>query len=525
MKKILSLILIALMLFSLSACEGAESGTGEASRTITVGLDMTNLNTLDIFESDYNVVLQTVDAVFDRLLDKNRDTMELEPNLLAEMPTMSEDGLTYTFKMREDIVWSDGTPLTAKDVEFTFNYFYAKDTASENTWVGEAILGCLEMEQGEADKLEGFELIDDYNFKITLYKPDSAFLSTLATSYFAILPAHLRPEAGDEWGHTYLPVGSGPFKYTYFDAGVKCEMVPNENYHGTKPDCDKLVLLNMDASTALMEFEAGHIDFCALSADQIEDARNRLGKNLQENLVVGGIRINVNNGMAPLDDIRVRKALALSVDVDAIVDGYYKGSVVRLNGVLPKGIPGFDPDLEAIPYDPEQAKALLAEAGYPDGIDLEMSVRDSDYDYINVCQLMQEQMAASGIRMSIIRMDTSAFNDKLNSGNCQLAMRGIYADYMNAYMYHYNFGTEYSFNRSIALSDPKVDELLQQEVLLIGDENAKVSAELDKYLCKELYAVVPLFQAKKYYLVSDRVTNLFIKADNLYNFAEIAVVG
>lgn len=193
MKKFFAILLAAAMVFSLAAC-GSNSKAGNAEdrgRDVVIGLDMTNLTTLDVWYSDWNETFELSDAVFDRLFDKNPDTLELELNLLADWPTISDDGLTYTCKLRDDVKWSDGEPLTAKDVEFTCNYFYSK---SENTWISETIQGSEEVENGEAETVSGFKLIDDYTFEITLKEPYSAFEATLATSMMPVLPAHLRTE-------------------------------------------------------------------------------------------------------------------------------------------------------------------------------------------------------------------------------------------------------------------------------------------------------------------------------------------
>ncbi len=539
MKKLLALLLALAMIFTMAACTSSsqeESSGGnepepatepEAASTdkwIRIGMDMTNFTTLDVFDSDYNEVLQASDAIFDRLFNKNKDTLELEPCLLAEMPTVSEDGLTYTCKLRQDVKWSDGTPLTAKDVEFTLNYFYAKDTASENTWISELIKGCLEMEEGTADTLEGFKLIDDYTFEITLYQPYGIFEATMATSYMAILPAHIRPNYGDEWGTTVMPIGSGPYKVESFDPGVKLVLVPNENYWGKVPEIDGIIISNMNSATGIMEYEAGNIDFCKIDTDLVEDTMNRFPNNTYEQLVVGGTRIGLNTSMKPLDDPRVRKAFAMAFDRDAIISGYYQNHVAELNGVIPFGIPGNDGTLEATPYDPEGAKALLAEAGYPDGIDLEVAIRESQNDFSFIFQYIKDQVEPLGIRMNITKMDSSAYSETRQQCQIMVTMTQIYADFIDSYQYVYNqFNSKVSDRRSIALHDDWFDEKSNELLCLSGEENAKLARELDEYLCKELYATIPICQDKMYYLCTDRVKGLFIKSDNLFNFDGLSV--
>lgn len=521
MKKVLVSVLVLAMVFSLAACGNAPAKQGEESRDVVFGRDMTNLTTLDVWDSDFNCVFEVSDAIFDRLFDKNPNTLELELNLLEEWPTISDDGLVYSFKLKEGVEWSDGKPLTAKDVEFTLNYFYA---TSENTWVSETILGCDEVEAGEADYLEGFKLIDDYNFEVTLKEPYSAFLATLATSMIPILPAHLRLDAGDAWGTTVMPVGSGPYKAVAFEPGVSLELVPNENYRGTIPDLDRLLIKNMDGSTAMMEYEAGNIDFFILSSDQVEDAKARLANNLHQQTVASGVRIGMNLSMAPLDDVRVRKAFALAIDLDAILNGYFKGNVAPLNGVIPSGIPGYDSALEQTPYDIEQAKALLAEAGYADGITLEVAIKENQDDFAFIFQLIQEQAAEAGIKLNITKMDSSAYSETRQNGQIMVTMTQLAADFIDSHQYVYNqFNSVVSDRRSICLHDEYFDQRSTEARYVTGAENAAIAKELDRYLCKEIYATIPICQDIMSYICSDRVSNLFIKGDNIVNFAGVSV--
>lgn len=534
MKKLSVFLLIFSLILPMAACapssengDGAESGDmlpGE-DRWVRIGMDMTNLNTLDVFDSDYNEVLQVSDAVFDRLYNKNKDTLELEPCLLAEMPEVSEDGLTYTCKLRRDVKWSDGTPLTAKDVEFTLNYFYDKDTASENTWISELIKGCMEMEAGESDYLEGFRLIDEYTFEITLYQPYGIYEATMATSYMAILPAHIRPNYADEWGTTVMPVGSGPYKVESFEPGVKLVLVPNENYWGEVPEIDGIIIQNMDSATAIMEYEAGNIDFCKIDTDLVEYTSEKFPDNVREQLVVGGTRIGLNTSMKPLDDPRVRKAFAMAIDKEAIIEGYYQNHVAELNGLIPDGIPGNDGTITPTEYDLEAAKALLAEAGYPDGINLDVALRETQSDFAFIFQLIQDQVAQAGINLSITKMDSSAYSETRQNNQIMVTMTQIYADFIDSYQYVYNqFNSKVSDRRSIGLHDDWFDEKSNELLCLSGEENAKVARELDEYLCKEIYATIPICQDKIYYLCTDRVEGLFIKRDNLFNFSGLSIV-
>lgn len=134
MKRVLVILLLVGMMLSVCSCGPKEPAVEPTpDRIVKIGRVMANLVTLDVWHTSLNPTFQVSDAVFDRLLDKNPETLELECNLIEDFPTISEDRKTYTFKLKEGVKFHDGTELTTEDVEFTFNYFYARETASDNT--------------------------------------------------------------------------------------------------------------------------------------------------------------------------------------------------------------------------------------------------------------------------------------------------------------------------------------------------------------------------------------------------------
>lgn len=528
MKKLLTIVLCVVMILALLVSCGGQPGqnTGGSSskdRIMRIGHDMTLIQTLDVWKTSLNSVFQVSDAIFDRLFDKDPDTLELRLNLLEDWPTISEDRKTYTFKLKKGVKFHDGTELTSEDVEFTFDYFYNKDTASNNTWVCEVIKGCDKMMAGETDKLEGFKIIDKYTFSIELMYPYSAFEAVLATSMMPIIPKKARLEAGDAWGSSVM-VGSGPYMLKYFKPAETLELTVNPDYHGKKPDVDGLKMVNMDPSTALMEWEAGNIDFCEVPTDLVNDYRKRFPKQFKEQPVVGSIRLGMNLSMPPLDDINVRKAIAMSIDQDELVNGYFKGNKVRLNGILPEGIPGFDPNAKATPYDPEGAKALLAASGYPNGVKFTANVSETSSSFKFELQLLKEQLAKAGITMEIEQIDNATYYERRGVNQIQSMLADWYADFIDADMYLYTlFHSDYSPSFSISYNNPWYDSQVELGRTLEGDEKAELYRKLDAYLSTEEYVYVPLYQDKVFFLCSDRLTGVFIKKDNLYTFANASI--
>lgn len=523
MKKLLATILLAAMVLSLCAC-GNNQTAQSGDRIVRIGRVMNNLTTLDVWRTSLNPTFQVSDAMMDRLLDKNPETLELECNLLEDFPTISEDRKTYTFKLKEGVKFHDGTELTSEDVEFTFNYFYNRDTASDNTWVCEVIKGCQEMMNGEADTLSGFKVIDKYTFSIELLYPYSAFESVLAVSMLPILPKKARLEAGDEWGLTVL-VGSGPYKLKSFEPGKSLEMEVNPDYHGKVPNVDGIKMINMDTSTALIEWEAGNIDVAEVPSELVPDYESRFPNNLKKQVLVGTVRLQLNCTIPPLDDLNVRKAIAMAIDKTELVDGYFNNNVVAINGIIPEGIPGFNNNMPSdFKYDPEGAKQLLTDNGYPNGVTITATVRESSTSFPKELQILKEQLAKANINMEIEKIDSAGYTEKRNSNNMQCMLADWYADFIDADMYLYSlFHSDYSSSYSVGLNDSWYDSQVELARALEGDEKRELYEKLDDYLAYEVFSFVPLYQDQIFIVTSDRVDGVFVKKDCLYTFANASI--
>ncbi|MBQ8564010.1 MAG: ABC transporter substrate-binding protein [Firmicutes bacterium] len=530
MKKYLSLLLCLVMIFSLAACGNSGSDDGgdaaSADKIVKIGRNMANTQNLDVWTTTLTPVFQISDAVFDRLYDKNPETMELELNLLADWPEISEDRTVYTFKLKEGVKFHDGSDLTSEDVEFTFNYFYDRDTASTNTWVCGVIKGCEEMMAGEADTLEGFKVIDEHTFSIELMYPYGAFESVLATSMLPILPSDARIAAGDTWGLDTL-IGSGPYKLVSFEPAESVELAVNPDYHGNVPNVDGIKMMNMDTSTAIMEWEAGNIDFCDVSNSQVADVESKYPDNLQSQVMMGSVRFQLNQSMAPLDDVNVRKAIAMAIDKSPLIDGYLEGRANPLYGCIPEGIPGWVDDSEgAVAYDPEGAKKLLEESGYPDGVTFDAVVRESSDSFKYELQILQDMLKEAGITMEIVQVDSASYTEMRNNNKMQSMLADWYADFVDADMYLYTlFHSDYSNGYSCANNDEWFDEQVELARTMSVEEKGVLYEQLDKYLANEVFAFVPLYQEKQYCLCSDRLEGVFLKKDCLYTFRDASITN
>jgi ABC-type transport system substrate-binding protein len=283
-----------------------------------------------------------------------------------------------------------------------------------------------------------------------------------------------------------------------------------------------------------MEFEAGNIDICPLATSvapgYLKDPK--FAKNVKYTEFMGIWALHFNMAIKPFNDIRVRQALAYATDLDTLCNVYYEGGKTPANSLIPKGIPGYNAANPVHEYNPQKAKALLAEAGYPDGITFLASVRNRP-DINEVFEVLQAQYKESGITMQLELIDYGSFAQKRKQeGGTQLYLITWYADYVDPDMYLYllyhssvsdnfanGFSKQYNAKES-AWYDSQVEK-----GRLISDQNEKITfySNLERWLTTEFYGEVPLFCASEFYMVSDRVTGVVYKSDWLYSY-ENAVI-
>jgi ABC-type transport system substrate-binding protein len=343
-----------------------------------------------------------IKSLFDGLMDYNPGTTELIPDL-AESYTVSEDGLVYTFTLHEGVKFHNGRELVAADIKYSIERAVNPETQSPGQGFFWQIKGFDEMAAGEADELSGITTPDDHTVRIELSQPDATFLQIVAINFAFAVPREEVEKHGPDFGRN--PVGTGGYKMTEWTLGQRVVFERNEDYfRDGVPYLDKITFeVGQEPQVALLRLKRGEVD---VLGDPIPSANFLQEKDDPANagLIVEGELlhtgyITMNTTQPPFDDKLVRQAVNMAINKERIVrivNG--RGSVA--NQPLPPAMPGYDPNHEGYPYDPERAKELLAEAGHPNGFETELYAMNTDPNP-RIAQSFQQDLAAIGIKAEI----------------------------------------------------------------------------------------------------------------------------
>jgi len=348
-------------------------------------------------------------------------------------------------------------------------------------------------------EFKSIEAVDAQTVKFTLCYPDPAFASKVAFSVFSILDTeYLDRMGGDSVKMSDEPNGTGPYLLKEWVRGDHITYEANPNFWGT-PAKVKTVIFRWSEQSAQrkLELESGTVDGIDNPApEDFESIKANADLQLNERQALNIFYIGFNNDTPPFDNVLVRKAISLGIDRQRIVDEYYpEGSLVAKTFVPPALVPGYNPDASWYDYDPVEAKKVLAEAGYPDGLEVTLSFRNVVRGYLatpdKVAQEIQGQLAEIGVTVKLEQMESAAFIDATSAGERGFYLLGWGADYPDATnFYNYHFGTEN--NKQFGALYPDIVE----EILAAGKvaDPAIRQQHYDKVndLLKEYVVMIPV---------------------------------
>ena len=454
--------------------------------------------------------------VFNRLVETENDDqgrMQILPSL-AESWEVSEDGRCYTFCLRKGVNYSNGSPLTSADVEYTFKRLLTHPDSC-NRDIADDIVGAAALERGETNELEGFRVIDDTTFSITLEKPFEAFLACLSMPGASILDRETTEAAGEFFGKDPAwTVGTGSFILQEWEAGKGMKLTANRDCWTGAPKCDGLDLRFLTEPEAIrMMFENGELDI--LDLDEVGNSVEYFihGDIYQDRLYkvqrIGIHYIALNESIEPLNDVRVRKALQLALNRTTILDAVYSGRGNIENGIYPHGLYGFNPDLPEIPYDPEGAKTLLEQAGLPEGFELTLSVNASSTGWDkSLLELVASMWKKIGVKATVEILPESEFMRLRKSGKLACYTALWTADFNDPDNFVYTFfgNRENTTFRSLCYDNEEIMKRVRGARTIQDSElRLKEYQELERIIIQEDAAWIPLFSRLRYYVASEQI--------------------
>lgn len=371
--------------------------------------------------------LRVTRQVYDALLDYSEKDTSIRPALATSWEN-SADGLTWTFKLRKNVKFHDGTPFNAEAVKFNFDRWRDKSNPYHQGefeyWVG--------MFGGFPGVVKSVDVVDEYTVKFVLERPVAPFLANLAMSPFSIASPTAIKKYGEEYGNH--PVGTGPFKFVRWDRGDKIVLEANKDYWDGKPYLDKVIFRTIPENSArLMELQSGSIDLIdGVNPDDV--ALAKADKNLQiflrPSFNIGYLAMNMEK--KPFDNVKVRQAVAMAINKAGIVKAFYAGLAEPAKNPMPPSLWGYNNKVKDWPYDPAKAKKLLAEAGFPNGFSTTLWAMPVARPYMpqpqKIGEAIQADLAKIGIKATITSFDWGTYLDKTSNGEHDMALLGWTGD-------------------------------------------------------------------------------------------------
>jgi len=364
---------------------------------------------------------------------------ELVPDLATEVPTaenggISKDGRVYTFHIRPGVKFAPpvNREVTAQDFKYSFERML-KEPLAPATFFYTGVVGAQDFIDGKADHVKGYEVVDDHTVRITLEKPDGAFLMAMTMPFTSVMPREWVEKVGKQIKRR--PLGTGPYIIDHWTPGQEIVAKRNPNWTGDRDQwLDEIhFIFSANPSTALLKLQRGEVDLLGDTVPEADYQRVKSDPTWSKYLVsepqIAWYYVFLNVLEKPFDDVKVRQAINHAIDTDKIMK-IMAGQASPLHQIFPNGMPGHVPDKVYYQYDPAKAKQLLAEAGYPNGFKTTFYSHNVD-PFPKLAQSIQADLKEIGIDASIKLMDRATYWDfiALKKSHAGIGLSDWYQDF------------------------------------------------------------------------------------------------
>jgi len=423
-RSIALVLVLALCVAALAGCGTKGTGTGTtgggtsaANDTFTYaqGADPRGLDPALVDDGESSKIIVNI---YESLLKYKDDSTEVEPSL-AESWTISDDGLTYTFKLRQGVKFHDGTDFNAEAVKFNIDRQCPPLVTADMSY-GPFVFGSV----------KNVEVVDPYTVKINLSQKNSAFLANLAMSLAAPMVSPTALKAGNN-SVMEAPCGTGPYKFVAWHKAENVVLVRNDEYWGEKAKIKNVIFRFIsDNSARVLALNNGEVDMIdgidATVVDQITQAGNKLFE-------APGMNVNYmayNTTTKMFKDVAARKAFSQAINVDELVKSLYQGYSEKATTILPTFVPGYDKTVTQVGYDEAAAKAGLAAAGIKK-VHMITYSNPRPYNAATgeaLATAIQGYLQKVGVDCTIDKYDWATYKEKVKGGDYDVAFYGWIGD-------------------------------------------------------------------------------------------------
>ncbi|WP_019601810.1 peptide ABC transporter substrate-binding protein [Teredinibacter turnerae] len=466
--------------------------------------------------------LNIVRALFESLVELDGTSLEPIPGC-AERWEVSEDGLQYRFVLRDNLTWSDGTPIKAEDFIYAWRRALNPSSPSPNVALFYPIAGAENYASngggGEGTSQLGVTS-EGREITIRLRQRTPYFLETLAHPVFAPVPRHLVDQCENAaaqqcqpWTRPGTMVGNGPFKLNAWELNQRVALEKNAHYwdreHVLLEGIEFIPIENQLAEERAFRTGQVHLTYTSqMAIEKIAEYRKKRPDVLYQSQNYASYYYIFNTRIPPFDQVKVRRALALAIDRELLVSKVTKGGEIPARDLLPPDKTYFPVPSDTL-FDPQQARKLLAEAGYPDGADfpqIELLYNNGELHRKVAIAIQQMWKMQLNIRTKLVNQEWKTFIDAQNNKMFSISRAGWIADYQHPTSFLATLTTESAYNDSY-WGIKEYDALIESGIVAVSSADAQeIFRQAAKILRKEM-PVIPLFHSTDNNLVHESVQN------------------
>ncbi len=440
--------------------------------------------------------IAVANQIFDSLVEFDAH-LNILPSL-AQSWSASRDGLTWTFNLRQGVMFHNGREMVADDVMYSVSRLLDPAVRSKFPGALFKVEGASAFRAGQADKLQGVRAIDRYTVQITLSEPFAPFVSVLGLPHLAVIPREEVERLGADFGLS--PVGTGPFRFVRWERGEEIVLEAHEHYFRTRPVLDRIRFVIFPGNLwtdKLAAFERQELEESPIPPDRRKEFLETNKYIIIQKPNLSLLLVGFNLESPPFDKRQIRQAFNYAIDKIRLNREIRTDRFVLAKGILPPGMPGYNPEVRAYSYDPDKAKKLLAQAGFPGGKNLHPAIWASSsktavarQDY----QLVQRDMAQLGIQLELNEFDNwPAFQQALEQGTQQMFRYAWYADYPDPDSFLYPMFHSQSATNYFRYRNSVVDRLLDEARRETDDlRRVKLYREAEQIILDDAPAVMIL---------------------------------